>query len=68
MCDLALVCRHGSWFELRYGTLTLNSGVYSLANSNGSVVFRVSERTAFLVGGWPSGAEVRCVGGRSNVD
>ena len=56
---MCVACRHGSWFELRYGTLTLDKRDFSLVNSNGSVVFRVSDRTAFLVGGWPSEAQVK---------
>ena len=34
-------------------------GPSSAQVDNGSLLFRTSERTAFLLGGWPEGAEVR---------
>lgn len=58
--DVKLILRHGSQFQLRYGVTlaALSSGETGGALSNGSVLFRVSQRTAFLLGGWPEGAQV----------
>ena len=55
-----ITSRHGSLFQLQYG-VTNEPGVGTLGGSltNGSVLFRVSPRTAFLLGGWPEGAQVR---------
>lgn len=52
--------RQGSQFQIRYGVRTGDLGSPGVMgdSNNGSLLFRTSNRTAFLLGGWPSGAQV----------
>ena len=59
-----IICfRVGSQFQLRYGVSTggLGDPITMGTISNNSLLFQTSERTAFLFGGLPEGAQVRLV-------
>jgi len=53
--------RVGSQFQLKVG-VSINGldNIVAMGNiANDSLLFRTSERTSFLLGGWPQGAQVR---------
>ena len=49
--------RGGSQFQLDFQPLG-GGGVHVESLVNGSLLFHSTQRTAFLLGGWPQGAEV----------
>ena len=51
--------RHGSQFEVRFGVAVGSLNLETMgATVNGSQLFQTSNRTAFLLGGWPQNAQV----------
>ena len=60
LCSFSPPNRQGSQFQIRYGVRTGDLGSPDVMgdSNNGSLLFRTSNRTAFLLGGWPTGAQV----------